>query len=96
MVSSLGIIVILTIVVGLYWNFYLRGPSIEPASIKPEKETVVPEAKKVPRSIAVIPFVNYNTNCQKSTNVLPELFKMDYHFLKKEIILSGPNLRCKI
>jgi adenylate cyclase len=43
-VLSLGIIVILIIVAVLYWNFYLRGLSIEP------------EVKEAPKTIAVLPF----------------------------------------
>jgi adenylate cyclase len=50
-VISVGIIVILAIAVGLYWNFYTRKPSIES-----EQKAVVPEAKEAPKTIAVLPF----------------------------------------
>ncbi len=50
---SLGIIVILAIGAALYWNFYLHGPSIEPASID---RMAYPLPDKP--SIAVLPFDN--------------------------------------
>ena len=53
---SFGIIVILSIAGILYWNFYLRGPSIAPASIEPEQETVVTDLEEAPKTIAVLPF----------------------------------------
>jgi adenylate cyclase len=55
-VLSIGIIVILAIVAFLYWNLYPREPSIEQPSLKPEQESVVPDVKEAPKSIAVLPF----------------------------------------
>ena len=57
-VISLGIIVILAIVAVLYWNFYLRGPSTEPASIEPEQVPAVSQAVKTKKTIAVLPFTD--------------------------------------
>ena len=56
-ILSLGIIVILALSV-LYWNFYLRAPSIEPASSEPEQAPITLEVEESPKTIAVIPFVN--------------------------------------
>jgi adenylate cyclase len=50
---SVGITLILAIVAVLYWNFYLRGPSIEPASVE---RMAYPLPDKP--SIAVLPFTN--------------------------------------
>jgi adenylate cyclase len=38
------------------WNFYPRGPSIEPASIEPEQAPAVSEVEEAPKTIAVLPF----------------------------------------
>jgi adenylate cyclase len=57
-VLSVGIIVILAIVAVLYWNFYPRGPSIEPASIETEQAPVAADIKEAPKTIAVLPFDN--------------------------------------
>jgi TolB-like protein len=40
------------------WNFYLRGPSIEPLSIEPEQAPVVSDVEEAPKTIAVLPFEN--------------------------------------
>jgi adenylate cyclase len=61
-VLSLGIIVILAIVAVLYWVFYPRGPSIEPASIEPEQAPVVSNVEEGPKTIAVLPFVNLSSD----------------------------------
>ena len=42
---------ILGIVGTLYWNFYLRDPSIEP-----EQSSIVSDVKEAPKTIAVLPF----------------------------------------
>jgi adenylate cyclase len=55
-VLSLGIIVILIIVAVLYWNFYLRGLSIEPSSIEPQQAPAVSKVEEAPKTIAVLPF----------------------------------------
>jgi adenylate cyclase len=52
-VLSFGIILFLAIAVTLYWKFYLRGPTIEPASIE---KMAYPLPDKP--SIAVLPFTN--------------------------------------
>jgi adenylate cyclase len=52
-VLSTGIIVILAIAAVLYWNFYPRGPSIEPQQI-----AVAPDVEEAPKTIAVLPFDN--------------------------------------
>jgi TolB-like protein/Tfp pilus assembly protein PilF len=61
-VLSLGIIVIIAIVAVLYWNFYPRGPSIEPASIEPEQVPSVVEVEEAPKTIAVLPFENLSSD----------------------------------
>jgi adenylate cyclase len=38
------------------WNFFPRGPSIEPTSIESEQVPVTPEVKEAPKSIAVLAF----------------------------------------
>jgi adenylate cyclase len=50
---SVGIIVILAVIGTLYWNFYLRRPSVEPASVE---RMAFPLPDKP--SIAVLPFTN--------------------------------------
>jgi len=52
-VLSFGIILILAIFAFLYWNFYLRGPSVETASVD---RMAYPLPDKP--SIAVLPFMN--------------------------------------
>jgi adenylate cyclase len=69
-VLSLGIIVILAIAGALYWNFYLRSPSSEPASIEPEQETVVAEVKESLKTIAVLPFDNLSSDPEQEYFVL--------------------------
>jgi adenylate cyclase len=56
--SALGVAgAIIVIIAALaIWNFHLRGPSIEPASIETEQETIVPDIKEAPKTIAVLPF----------------------------------------
>jgi TolB-like protein len=51
-----AIIVIIGILV--IWNFYLRGPSIEPASVETEQAPEVSDVKEGPKTIAVLPFEN--------------------------------------
>jgi adenylate cyclase len=56
LVAAGGIIVIIGALA--IWNFYLRGPSIEPASIEPKQTSLVPDKKEAPKTIAVLPFVD--------------------------------------
>jgi len=55
--SAAGAIIVIIGALAI-WNFYLRGPSIEPASIEPEQVNVVSDVEEAPKTIAVIPFVN--------------------------------------
>jgi len=59
-VLSLGIIVILVIVAGFYWNFYTSETSLEP-----DQETVVTEIKESPKTIAVLPFKNISSDSEQ-------------------------------
>ena len=43
-------------------NFYLRGPSIEPASIEPEQTSLVTDLGEAPKTIAVLPFLNLSSD----------------------------------
>jgi adenylate cyclase len=53
--GAAGAIVVIIAAVGI-WNFYLRGPSIERASIEPEQAPLVTDMKEPPKTIAVLPF----------------------------------------
>jgi adenylate cyclase len=59
-ILSLGITVILAIVAVICWNFYPRGPSIEPVSIEPEKASTIGDVEEAPKSIAVLPFDDFS------------------------------------
>ena len=53
--AAAGIIIVVIVALAI-WNFYLRGPYIEPASIEPERGTIAPDQKEAPKTIAVLPF----------------------------------------
>ena len=56
----MGVVGTIIVIIGALaiWNFYLRGPSIEPASIEPEQTSPVLDVKEAPKTITVLPFVN--------------------------------------
>jgi adenylate cyclase len=56
--TALGATGAIIVIIGALaiWNFYLRGPSIEPASIEPEQVPVVSDVEEAPKTIAVLPF----------------------------------------
>jgi adenylate cyclase len=58
--TALGAAGAIIVIIGALaiWNFYLRGPSIEPASIEPEEAPIVVDVEKAPKTIAVLPFVD--------------------------------------
>jgi adenylate cyclase len=57
---ALGVVGAIIVIIGALaiWNFYPRGPSIEPASVAPEQTSLVPDKKEAPKTIAVLPFEN--------------------------------------
>ena len=61
-IFSIGIIVILVIAGFLYWNLYHLKSSIGPKSVEPKQATVTAEVKEIPKTIAVIPFVNMSSD----------------------------------
>jgi adenylate cyclase len=58
--TALGAAGAIIVIIGalIIWSFYLRGPSIEPASIEPKQTSFVSNIKKAPKTIAVLPFEN--------------------------------------
>jgi adenylate cyclase len=60
-IAAAGAIVVIIGALAI-WNSYLRGPSIELASNKTEKETAIPDVKEVPKTIAVLPFENLSSD----------------------------------
>jgi len=56
--TALGVAGAIIIIIGALaiWNFYLRGPSIEPVSIEPEQAPTVADVEEAPKTIAVLPF----------------------------------------
>jgi adenylate cyclase len=58
--TALGVVGTIVVIIGVVaiWNFYPRSPSIEPASIEPERMSAVPDMKEAPKTIAVLPFAD--------------------------------------
>ena len=80
-----GVIAVVVVIIGvaLLWNFYLRPPQIEPASV----ERMAFELPDKP-SIAVLPFVNLSGDPEQeyfadaiSENITTELSRFEYLFV---------------
>ena len=76
-VLSIGIIVILVIVAGLFWDFFLHDTSIQQSSVEPEQEAVASDVNEAPKTNAVLPFDNLSSNHEQalwnklSANIIP-------------------------
>ena len=70
--TALGAVGAIIVIIGALaiWNFYLRGPSIEPASLEPEQETIVSDVKEALKTIAVLPFDNLSSDPEQEFFVL--------------------------
>jgi len=53
--AAVGAIIVIVAALAI-WNFYLREPSIEPASTEPEQAPAVGKVEEAPKTIAVLPF----------------------------------------
>jgi adenylate cyclase len=58
--TALGAAGAIIVIIGVLaiWNFFLRGPSIEPAPTEPEQAPLVTDIDEAPKTIAVLPFDN--------------------------------------
>jgi adenylate cyclase len=59
---ALGVVGAIIVIIGALaiWNFYPRGPSIEPASVEPEQVPATTDVKEAPKTIAVLPFDDFS------------------------------------
>jgi len=58
--TTLGAAGAIIVIIGALaiWNFYLRGPSIEPESIEPAQTPTVADVEEAPKTFAVLPFAD--------------------------------------